>query len=128
MATAGPTTNRIGGMLSLTVDGNLYEARGNFRVTPGTVKREGVAGQDRVHGYTETPIVPQIQGDISIGNQLSLEQLEQITDSTIQVQLANGVTYVLVQGWTKSAFEIDTVEGKFECVFQGITCEEMPSQ
>ena len=36
------------------------------------------------------------QGDISIGNELSLETLEGITDSTVQVQLANGVTLVIV--------------------------------
>ena len=78
-----------------------------------------------MHGYTELPIVPSIKGDISIGNQLSLETLEGITDSTIQVQLANGRTYVLTQGWVTSAFDVDTVEGKVEVTFQGITCEEI---
>lgn len=127
MATPGPTTNRIGGVLSFLIDGQQYEARGSFKVTPGTVKRTGIAGQDVVHGYTEMPIVPQIEGDISIGNQLSLEDLEQITDSTINCALANGVTYVLTQAWTESAFVIDTVDGKFGAVFQGITCEELPN-
>jgi hypothetical protein len=119
------TTNRIGGVLSLKVDGNQYEARGNFHVTPSTVKRDGIAGQDGVHGYTEMPVVPSIKGDMSIGNQLSLEALEEITDSTVQVQLANGNTYVLTQAWVTSAFDVDTVEGKVEVTFQGITCEEI---
>jgi hypothetical protein len=58
----------------LRVDGQQYEARGSFQVTPGTVKRTGVAGQDFVHGYIEEPIVPSIKGDISIGNLLSFER------------------------------------------------------
>ena len=95
--------NRIGGILSLRVDGVQYEARGNFQVTPGTVRRTGVAGQDAVHGYIEEPIVPQIRGDISIGNMLSLEALEAITDSTVQVALANGRTYVLRSAWVTAA-------------------------
>lgn len=117
--------NRIGGIMSLRVDGNQYEARGNFQVTPGTVKRTGVAGQDYVHGYIEEPIVPQIKGDISIGNSLSVEDLEAITDSTVQVALANGRTYVLIDAWTTAAFVIDAHDGKVEVTFEGLSCEEI---
>jgi hypothetical protein len=119
------TTNRIGGVLSLKVDGNSYEARGNFQVTPSTVKRTGVAGQDGVHGYIEEPVVPTIKGDISIGNQLSFDTFEQITDSTVQCALANGRTYVLTEAWVTSAFVIDAHDGKFEATFEGITCQEI---
>lgn len=119
------TVNRIGGLLSLRVDGNQYEARGNFQVTPGSVKRTGIAGQDGVHGYIEEPIVPQIKGDLSIGNQLSLEDLETITDSTVQVALANGRTYVLTDAWVTASFVVDAHDGKVEVTFEGITCQEL---
>jgi hypothetical protein len=119
------TTKRIGGVLSLLVDGNQFEARGNFHVKPSTVKRTGVAGQDGVHGYTEMPIVPFIKGDISIGNQLSVQDIEGITASTAQVTLANGVTYVLQQAWVDSDFDVDTVEGKLEVTFEGMSIQEL---
>lgn len=119
------TTNRIGGVLSIRVDGKQYEARGNFSVTPSTVKRTGIAGQDFVHGYIEEPIVPSIKGDLSIGNQLSMQELEAITQATVQCRLANGVTYVLTEAWTTSAFSIDAHDGKVEVTFEGITCEEV---
>lgn len=117
--------NRIGGVLSLRVDGQQYEARGSFQVTPGKVKRTGIAGQDFVHGYIEEPIVPSIKGDISVGNLLSLEQLEKITDSTVQVQLANGRTYVLTDAWVTAAFVIDAHDGKVEVTFEGLDCQEI---
>ena len=117
--------NRIGGILSLRVDGNQYEARGNFQVTPSVVKRTGVAGQDNVHGYIEEPIVPTIKGDISIGNQLSVVALEAITDSTVQVSLANGRNYILTDAWVTAAFTIDAHEGKVEVTFEGLTCQEI---
>ncbi len=119
------TVNRIGGVLSLKVDAATYEARGNFQITAGKVRRTGVAGQDTVHGYIEEVIVPQIKGDVSIGNSLSVEQLEEITDSTAQVSLANGRSYVLANCWTTSAFVIDAHDGKLELTLEGLQIEEI---
>ena len=123
MATA--SNQRIGGVASLTIDGQQYTLRGNMKVKPSTVKREGVAGQDAVHGYTEMPIVPGADCDLTTTNGLSLIDLENIVDSTVTIQLANGRTYVLTDAWTESAFEIDTAEGKFGVNFGCITCEEI---
>jgi hypothetical protein len=117
--------NRIGGVLSLRVDGNQYEARGNFQVTPSSVRRTGVAGQDGVHGYIEEPIVPQIKGNISIGNLLSIDELDAITDATVQVQLANGRTYVLSDAWTVAGSVIDAHDGQVDVTFEGMNCVEI---
>lgn len=117
--------NRIGGIMSLHVDGNPYQARGNFQVTPSPVKRTGVAGQDNVHGYIEEPIIPTIKGDISIGHKLSIEQLLAITDSTAIVQLANGNSYVLTDCWTQGGFVIDAHDGRVELTLEGLTCQEL---
>lgn len=116
---------RVGGVISFTIDGVPYAARGNFKVSPNRVKREGVAGQDGVHGYTEMPIVPGIEGDLTTVQGLSLTALEAIVDSTIIAQLANGKSYALTNAFTESAFEIDTAEGRFSAKFGGITCEEL---
>lgn len=121
------TANRIGGMMSMVVDGQQYEARGNFRVKGYTLRREGVAGQDFVHGYIEEPIVPEITGDWSIGNQLSLAALEAITNSTAQIQLANGMLYVLNNCWTKGEFSIEAHDGKVEVALQGLQMTETTS-
>ena len=120
-------SNRIGGVLAILVDGKQYEARGNFNVTGVTVKRTGVAGQDGVHGFIEEPIVPTIKGDWSIGNQLSLVALEAITNATAQVNLANGMSYILVDAWTVSAFVIDAHDGKVMVELEGMSLQEMPS-
>lgn len=47
--------NRIGGVISLKVDGDMYFAKGNFTYNIGIPRKEGVVGSDRVHGYKETP-------------------------------------------------------------------------
>lgn len=116
---------RIGGILYFTIDAGQYAVRGSFTVTPSTVKREGIAGQTQVDGYTETPVVPSIKGDFSTVPGLSLTALEAITDSTITVALANGSTYVLANAWSVPPFEIDTADGKVSVEFQGMSCDEL---
>jgi hypothetical protein len=115
-------------VLTIRVDGKQFEARGNFRVTGMTVKREGVAGQDYVHGYVEEPIVPEISGDWSIGNKLSIAAIEAITNSTAQCALANGMTYILTNCWSSGVRQIDAHDGKVEVTLQGLTMQEVQTQ
>jgi hypothetical protein len=112
----------------MRVDGTQYEARGNFRIHGMVVSREGVAGQDFVHGYIETPIVPEIVGEWSIGGQLSIQSIENITNSTAVCSLANGVTYTLANCWSKSGSVIDAHDGKVEVTLQGLFITELNAQ
>ena len=116
---------RLGGVLNISINGTQYPLRGGWKVRPSSVKREDIAGQDAVHGYTETPIVPGASGDFSTIPGLSLTALEAITDSTMQLTLANGTTYVLANAWCKAAFDVDTAEGRFAVDFGCLTCTEI---
>ena len=117
--------NRIAGVAFLKVDGRQYALRGSFTVSPSAVEREGIAGQDRVHGFKETPRVPYISGDLSLVPELSLEELEKITNATVTAELANGNSYVLRDAWTTAAFEADTGEGQVTVKWEGVSCDEI---
>lgn len=117
--------NRIGGIAFLKVDGRQYPLRGSFTVSPSPTERTGIAGQDYVHGYTEIPRVPFIEGDVSTTPEVSLETLQDVTDATVQAELANGKKYVLRNAWTKSAFEINTRDGQIRVRFEGLDCQEI---
>ena len=67
---------RIAGIAFLKVDGNQYPLRGNFTVTPSVIERAGIAGQDYIHGYSELPRVPSIEGDVSTVPGLSIEDFD----------------------------------------------------
>lgn len=116
---------RIAGIAYLKADGVQYALKGSFTVSPSKVEREGIAGQDRVHGYKEMPRVPSISGDISMVAELSLEALEAITNATVTAELASGHVYLLQQAWTKSAFEVNTADGQVSVVWEGIDCHEL---
>lgn len=117
--------NRIAGIAWLKVDGRQYPLRGGFTVSPSLTERTGIAGQDYVHGYSELPRVPFIEGDVSTTPEVSLETLQDIKDATVQAELANGKTYVLRNAWTKSAFEINTRDGQIRVRFEGLDCQEI---
>ncbi|BCP53783.1 phage tail protein [Kaistia sp. 32K] len=116
---------RVAGIATITVDGVQYPLRGNFTVTPSKISREGIAGQDGVHGYKEMPSIPQISGDITMVPQLSLTKLRAITDATVVAELASGHVYVLRDAWTTGAQEINTADGQVSVVWQGLSCREI---
>ena len=120
-------SNRIGGVLTFQVSGATYQVRGNWTVSPNMVKREGVAGQDGVHGYTEMPVVPGAKGDFTTTPGLSITALQNITNSTVQITLANGSTYVLTSAWANPAVEINTAEGRYAIEFGCMSCTETTS-
>lgn len=116
---------RIAGIAFLKVNGNQYPLRGNFVVSPSPIERAGIAGQDYVHGYSELPRVPYIEGDVSLVPELSVEDIEAITDATVTAELANGKTYVLREAWCKAALELQSRDGQTRVRFEGITCDEL---
>ncbi|MGD9766852.1 MAG: phage tail tube protein [Pseudolabrys sp.] len=116
---------RIAGIAYVKVDGDQYALKGNFTVSPSRVERTGIAGQDQVHGYEESPRIPFIEGDISLVPELSVEALEAMTDVTVTAELANGKVYVLRNAWTKAAFELNTKEGTTRVRWEGMDCNEI---
>lgn len=116
---------RIAGIAFLKVDGDLYPLRGNFTVSPSSVERAGIAGQDYIHGYSELPRLPVISGDVSLDPRLSMDDVEQVTNSTVTAELANGKTYVLREAWCTAALELNSREGQTRVTFQGVSCDEI---
>jgi hypothetical protein len=116
---------RIAGIAFLKVDGNQFPLRGNFTVSPSPLERAMIAGQDYVHGYSELPRVPYIEGDVSLDPSLSTTDTELITNATVTAELANGKVYVLRQAVCKAAFDLNAHDGLVRVRFEGISCDEV---
>jgi len=117
--------NRIGGIIALKVNGDIYFAKGNFTYNLGKPKREGVVGADVVHGYKETPQVPFVEGEITDRNELSLEDLVTLDEATITLELANGKVITLSEAWYAGEGTGNTEEGNIACRFEGMSAEEV---
>ena len=114
-----------GGTAFLTVDGRQYDLRGNWTVSTDAFEREGIAGQDTVHGFLERPRVPFMSGDITDGEGLSLVELQNIRNATVTLQLNNGKSYVLRNAWTAEARELNTNDAQMSVRFEGMRGEEI---
>ena len=117
--------NRIAGVAFLKVDGEQFAIRGKFKYVVNTVKRETLVGQDGVHGYKEMPVEPYISGDVSDHPGTRVKRLEDITDATITLELANGKTIMLRNAWWADTSEVDTEEGSYPVKFCGLSGEEL---
>lgn len=115
----------IAGTAFLKVDGRQYPLKGSFVVSPSKVLRNGIAGQDRVHGFQELPRIPYIEGDISSTPDIAFEDIEQVVDATVTAELINGHVYVLRNAWHKGEIEINTRDGQARVRFEGIDCDEI---
>lgn len=116
---------RVGGIIQVKVNGELYQAKGAFDYDLGIPKKEGVVGMDRVHGYKETPQIPYIEGTITDSPDMSFEALAKVTDATVTLDLANGKTIVLRQAWWASNSKGNSEEGEIEARFEGMSAEEV---
>ena len=118
-------SNAIGGTAFLRVDGMQYAMRGNWKVSPNTTVRKGVAGMDGPHGFTEAFQVPWAEGDITDFGNVSIQALQNIVSSTVTLELVNGKTYVIVSAWYASDGSLDIVQGQSTVRFEGMSASEI---
>lgn len=116
---------RVAGVAYLKINGNQYPLRGNLTVSPSPVERAMIAGQDYVHGYSELPRVPYIEGDLTTVPGLSVEAIAAMVDVTVTAELANDSTFVLRSAACRAALEINAREGQFRARWEGVQCDEI---
>lgn len=116
---------RVGGILSLKVNGELYRAKGNFTYNVGKPKKEAVLGEDGVHGYKEMPQVPFIEGEITDSAEISLESLIATTDATATLELANGKVIVVREAFYAGEGTGNSQEGNIDFRMEGVSGEEI---
>jgi hypothetical protein len=119
------TTNRLAGTAFISVDGQTYMLAGDLGYSPSGVTRETLAGQDRVHGYSEKPKQGSISATLRDAGGLSVKSFNAMTNVTVTLELANGKTVLGRNMWTVEAQEVKTAEGTFEVKWEGFSVEEV---
>lgn len=117
--------NRVGGTIALQIQGEVYDAKGNFTFNLGRPKRDAVIGANRVHGFKETQQPAFIEGEITDANELSLTKLVGLDGVTVTLSLSNGKVIILRDAWYAAEGTGNTDEGNFQVKFEAITGEEV---
>lgn len=118
-------SQRRAGILFLKVNGNIFDAKGNFSYNLGREKRETIVGADKVHGYKTTVQPAFVEGEITDSATLDLQALVEMDDATVTLELANGKVIVLRNAWFASEGTVQTEEGNIAVRFEGLSAEEV---
>lgn len=118
---------RRAGIIFLKIDGEQYDAKGNFTYGMGKPTRESIIGADGFHGYKEMPQAAFIEGEITDSKDLDVDKLASVTDSTITLELANGKVVALRNAFitNKDGLSGQTEEGNIPIRFEGASAEEV---
>ena len=116
---------RVGGIIFVKVDGEQLQAKGEFTYNLGVPKREVVVGSDEVHGFSEKPQAPMLEGAITDSDELDVKTILSLRDSLATLDLANGKTFVLREAFYAGDGNIKTDEGEIEFKLNGTEAEEI---
>lgn len=116
---------RVGGIITIKVNGSQLAAKGNFSYNLGKPKREAVMGTDGFHGFKEAPQVAFIEGEVTDKYELDLSRLVAIENATVLLDLANGKSVVLNDAYFAGDGNGETEEGKIAVRFEGPSAKEI---
>lgn len=117
--------SRIGGLILVKVNGEVFLAKGDYTYNLGVAKKEMVVGSDGVHGYKEVPQKPFIEGAITDTDELDLQVLQETKDATITLELANTKVIVLENAVYAADGDVTTGEGEIQARFEGLSAREV---
>ena len=115
---------RRAGLIQLQTNGTIQDAKGEFTVNYGQVKREEIVGADGIHGYKETPQAGMIKGAITDRGTLDVKALVTGKDLTVTLLFANGKVFALKDAWYSGDGNLTTGEAEIEVEWKG-TAEEI---
>lgn len=116
---------QVGGNITLQVNGQVYNAKGNFTYNLGKPKQEGVVGADRTHGFKQTPQLCYIEGEITDRGDFALVDLVTIKDASVTLSLGNGKVIILRNAWYAADGQANTDEGNVQFRMEGMSAEEV---
>jgi hypothetical protein len=118
------TTNRLAGTAYMSVDGVTYMLVGDFSYKVSGVSRETLKGMDGVHGYSEKPEQGFISATLRDSSNLSLSDLNAMSNVTVVAELANGKTVIGSAMWTTEQPESKAADATIEMKWESASVTE----
>lgn len=116
---------RRSGIITITLNGDQLDAKGNFEYNLGRNMREGIVLADgAMAGYKETGQVPFIAGEIIDRGDLDLNALLTMENATVSLQLGNDKSIALRNAWFAGEGSGNTEDGNIAVRFEGLSADE----
>lgn len=110
--------SRLAGVVAATIDGDSWDVVSDCEYDSTTVKREGLVGQTAAAGYSEMPKFGFISFTLRDRPDQTVYSLNQKTNSTVIVQLANNKTVYAYGAFQTGEISVATEQGTFQVRFE----------
>jgi len=122
----GPGPNFVGGFASITIDGTQYMLVSDAKYGVSKSEKETKWGMDgQMHGYAVTQYIAGfIEATLRDSGSLTVGNFEFLTNSEVQLALANGKVVSGLGMVCTKAIEVDPKEGTFSVRFEGANVQE----
>lgn len=121
---SGTTSGRRAGVVLVTIDGEAVDVASDLVYDPTTVKRDTLAGQSSIQGYSEMPKAGKISMTLRDAQNFSVAALMSKTSSSVVAILASGKTVTGDGMWVTSVEEVNTTDGTLKVTFEGTSVVE----
>lgn len=111
--------NRIAGTAYVGVDASLLPLGGTLTVSTWDAMKETKTGLSGVVGYKESPRAPFIEIEIMTTNEVDLQAFQNVRNSTVTAELANGQVWILKEAWCTTPPDANMAEGTATLRFEG---------
>lgn len=101
---------QIFGRATITLNGQKLETKNGASIDPGGATRD-TSSSDQGHNYFEALRPAMVKCEVQMTTGLSLKDLNDAVDVTIQFQADTGQTYVLANAWRVGALEATGGDG-----------------
>lgn len=101
---------QVFGIATITVNGSTMNSKPGASLDPGGATRETLTTDQR-SDYAEALRPAMVKFEMPLGSGVSMLDLNDITDATVQFQADTGQLYVLANAWRVGALEVSGGSG-----------------
>lgn len=117
------TQGAIGGYATLTIDGEVWNAK-DIKFTVNGFKRETVVAQTAVAGFTKMPTQGSISATLIDRKDKPISEMMDKETATVIARFVTGKVVTGSNMWLIEQPELNTQEGTFEVKFEGVEVVE----
>ena len=115
----------VGGVVSLTIDGDSQEIGEALSYSPFNTAKTMVNGLRGPTGYTTTGRAPFIEVELTTLGTMLFADLEALEDVVVELQLKNGLSYILRDAIVVDAPDGNAADGKTTVRLEGRRMDEV---
>lgn len=116
--------NQILGRVRLRKNGKEYLSKRGATLNIGGKKRNPIVGSQKVHGFSEELVAPELEFSISYDSATDLVELQNDTNATILFEPDVGKKWVLIEAFMTDPPSIKESDGEVDLKYSATSCEQ----